>query len=463
MSEKQLHVGWASVSITPDEPVQLMGQHHERVSTSVRDPVTATALALETRDDDARGDQAILVSCDLVAMPRDLVDKVREAVESRLCGFDVRRLTLSATHTHTAPVMMPGWYRRPAAGVMDPSQYADFFVKRVSEAVIEAWECRRPGAVSRALGHAAVGYNRRMAYEDGTAKMYGSSDTPGFLNVEGSQDHGVELLFCSDLEGNLTGVVVNIACPSQVVESEYYVSADFWSAVRRRLRERYSEGLNVLPLTGAAGDQSPRDLVRRGRGEPNMRHESGLEEMGARIANAVDYAFRTARSEAGTRVVFEHVVEDIALPGRKVTQQEAEEAGREAEELMRQDPPDDSTNAMLLQRARRLGERYERQGTDPVFQVELHVMRLGDIAIATNPFELFLDYGLRIKARSKALQTFIVQLCCGAGGYLPTTKAVGGGGYGAAAPDGYVGPEGGQALVNRTVELINGMWRNGGQ
>jgi len=40
--------------------------------------------------------------------------------------------------------------------------------------------------------------------------------------------------------------------------------------------------------------------------------------------------------------------------------------------------------------------------------------------LATNPFELFLDYGMRIKARSKALQTFVVQLACDSSGYLPT-------------------------------------------
>jgi len=42
--------------------------------------------------------------------------------------------------------------------------------------------------------------------------------------------------------------------------------------------------------------------------------------------------------------------------------------------------------------------------------VEIHVIRLGDMAIATNRFELYLDFGIRIKARSKAVQTFVVQL-----------------------------------------------------
>jgi len=35
---------------------------------------------------------------------------------------------------------------------------------------------------------------------------------------------------------------------------------------------------------------------------------------------------------------------------------------------------------------------------------------MGDVAITTNPFELFVDFGVQIKACSPALQTFVVQL-----------------------------------------------------
>ena len=38
--------------------------------------------------------------------------------------------------------------------------------------------------------------------------------------------------------------------------------------------------------------------------------------------------------------------------------------------------------------------------------VEVHIIRIGDVVIATNPFELYLDYGMRIKGRSPAVQTF---------------------------------------------------------
>jgi hypothetical protein len=89
--------------------------------------------------------------------------------------------------------------------------------------------------------------------------------------------------------------------------------------------------------------------------------------------------------------------------------------------------------------------------------MELHVIRLGDIAICTNPFELFTDFGIQIKARSRALQTFVIQLA-GSGGYVPPEKAVRGGGYSATVESNVVGPEGGQVLADKTVESINSLW-----
>src|SRR5262249_9891505 len=104
-------------------------------------------------------------------------------------------------------------------------------------------------------------------------------------------------------------------------------------------------------------------------------------------------------------------------------------------------------------------DRYERQKAGPVdpFTMELHVIRLGDVAIATNVFELFTDFGIQIKARSRALQTFVIQLA-GPGSYVPTGRAVRGGGYSAIVESNLVGPEGGQVLTDRTVEIINSLW-----
>ena len=190
-----------------------------------------------------------------------------------------------------------------------------------------------------------------------------------------------------------------------------------------------------------------------------MRDESGLEEMGRRITDAVEYAYRTARSDTVTEVVFEHHVEELSLPMRKVTVAEAEGAQRGYDELLAKGPVDPySLDGAWLRRYQGMIDRYAQPGKDPLYSMALHVIRLGEIAIATNPFELYLDYGLRMKARSKAHQTFVVQLCDDRGIYLPTRKAVAHGHYGTTIYDNRVGPEGGDLLVERTVELINAMW-----
>ena len=103
-------------------------------------------------------------------------------------------------------------------------------------------------------------------------------------------------------------------------------------------------------------------------------------------------------------------------------------------------------------------KRFREQQFTESYPIEYHVVRLGNIAIATNPFELFLDYGNRIKARSLAEQTFIIQLCCGASGYLPTEKAEKGGHYSAYISSGNVGHEGGDLLVRHTLAEIQDLW-----
>ncbi len=59
-----------------------------------------------------------------------------------------------------------------------------------------------------------------------------------------------------------------------------------------------------------------------------------------------------------------------------------------------------------------------------------------------------------MQARSKAIQTFVIQLA-GPGTYLPTQKAINGGHYSAIVQSTLVGPEGGQILVDQTVNMIN--------
>jgi hypothetical protein len=421
-----LYVGWATGDITPDGPVALIGQLHKRISQKVRDPLTATALAIETHDENGQREQAILVSCDVLYIRKSVQDRLRQIVKGMLPDFDVGKLFLNATHTHTAPGFADEDFGTlydvsKDKGVLKASEYADFFVGRVGHIVVDAWQSRKPGGMSWALGHAVVGWNRRAHYFNGSTVMYGKTNQPDFANLEGYEDHGVEMLFFWDQSKSPSGIVINIACTAQETEGLSEVSADFWHDVRMEIRRRLSRDLFILPQCAAAGDNSPH-LLFRSRAEEVMRQRRGLssrQEIARRVADAVESVLPLARQDIQSSTIFKHTVAKIGLPP--------------------QEPP---TSPFYT--------------TDTITPIELHLIRLGDIAIATNPFELYLDYGIRIKARSPAVLTFLVQLSCQHCGYLPTEKAVQGGGY--SADKFVVGPKGGQVLVEETVSCLNALW-----
>lgn len=472
----KLSLGWASADITPPAPVALCGQFNLRISKRVNDPLSVTALAIEGRDTNGVVDQAVLVSADVVCVRRADLERVRALVRPRAVGLDTAKIILSTTHTHTAPVLADAResnphphdlmatfvYRVPETGVMQPRDYTELFVNRVADAVVEAWQARKPGGVSWALSYAVIGHNRRAHYSTGRSQMYGPTDRPDFDTFESTTNPGLELLFTWDADRKLTGVAVNLACPSQEVEGADYVSADFWYDARTALRQRHGAGLHVLPLCGAAGDLSPHLLMRQ-QAEATLRRRQGnlepRQEIGRRIAAAVNVGLELAQTDVRVEAPFAHAAQLIPLPVRRVTPQECDAARAGYQELEARGLESLGSEDYIWWRIKRnIVARFELQEKQSVYETEIHTLRLGDVAFATNPFELFVDYGLRLKARSPAEQTFVVQLACDSLGYLPTERGVAGGHYSAEIMSNIIGPEGGRQLVDRTVQALRGHW-----
>lgn len=455
-ADTELRIGAATTSITPDQPIALDGQFHTRISKGVDNPITATAVAIEARQDGQSVDQAVLVSCDLVAIRPPLLSATRRRLAEKLPEVDARKVIFTATHTHTSGVTEEGKYELPEEGVMRPSQFVAWVAERLEQTIADAWKQRRPGGVSWGLGHAVVGYNRRAVYANGTAAMYGKTDGPNFRGIEGYEDHSLGLLFFwNDAQQPPRAVAVNVACPSQEVESGNKINADFWHDVRQQFQAGEYQGVLVLGWPAAAGDQSPHRMFRKAAEERmlKLRGLTSTQEIARRIVGELNDVCPLVRRDVRSKVPFAHQVEDVALPVRKVTEQEAAAAQAEIDALTKKG--DTSRRRLWHQK---VVDRFHTQDQEPTLTVEVHALRIGEVAIVTNPFELFLDYGIQMQARSQAQQTFVLQLTCGSAGYLPTQRAVQGGSYSAVVASNQVGPEGGQVLVERSVELLNSMW-----
>ena len=492
-----LKTGWAEVDITPEKgtKIGLAGQFFERITDEVESRITVTAFALESG-----ADRVVIASCDLVAVGNNLHKLVKEKVTAKYPELKDKIIT-NAIHTHTSYVytrkgtdsgsslgvlkqMLPkGMEYKPLVSsekMLDPDVALEFLADKITDAICKAWENRAEGYYANAFGRAVVGMNRRVCYDDGSAKMWGDVNLANFEELEAGNDSGIEIIYTFDKNKELSGIIADIACPAQVVEHRSFISSDYWGKVKENLRKHFGKNIFVLGLCSAAGDQCPRDLIRwvnpetpiddpnihrenyiERRADPSMFDVSGLKVVGRRISNELIGVYdELDKKEIKNDGILKHETLNMTLPLRRVTIAEYNDALEKIENYIAKNKGRAMTfddNAKMHVYAGTIA-RYKFQQTVNTFNEEIHIIRFGDIAIATNPFELFLNYGNKIRARSKAKQTFLIQLSCGSDGYLPTEKAEKGSHYSAYISSGTTGHEGGDILVRETLTHINGMF-----
>lgn len=479
-----LQIGWAQADITPEKPVLVAGQFPARLSEEVLDPLFAVVLVLQSGDE-----QTIMVCCDLVSISDDLRDMVREKVRQANPAIRTGKIVLNATHSHTAPEIrvpnpqvggMAAWGNGVELDEMPVEEYLEFASTRIAQAVAQAWESRAPGGVAYGLGYAVLGRNRRWVDRDGVARMYGlnAETAEKFAHVEGFEDHSVNLLATYDDDENLTGIIFNAPMTAQEDGSLFAISADLWCEARQELRRRFGENLYIMPQVSAAGELTPKMIYEHAANARmlELKGRTGRQEMATRIANAVEDVLPYLPQAIEKNPLLKHITETVELPMNALTEQDVAEARAEAEKLqtvyeeeMRKLEADPSlkenprwyvpaTHA-FRRRNWYLGvvARFEEYQTTKTQPAELHIIRLGDIVFATNPFEYYLDFGIQIKVRCPAIQTFLVELA-GAGTYVPSLRSTQGGGYGSVPASNRIGPEGGQVLADETVRLIRSLW-----
>jgi hypothetical protein len=484
---KAIRIGWAQTDLTPDRPVWMIGQMYHRVSEYVRDPITATALALDNGNA-----QAVFVSLDMTEVPLHAMEPLKAKLKAT-DGLLFENISFGVTHTHNSTDFYEDFMRLDnetvfGADILPELVFPDdvlageeaqtYLVEKLADLISRAWKARKLGGISAAHDYAAVSFSRRAVFSRAGVEetvMYGDCSEEGFLRFEPGGDNAVELLYTWDLEGTLTGVAVNVPCPSQVFELHRFLSADYWGFVRKDVRQAFGE-IFVLPFCGAAGDLSPIDLVQiskynkqelliwGGQAEEVQRNfdmEAVCEGISARLVEAVKRGYHRAAQQIDYRPAFQHECLRLDLPLRLVPRDVFEASLAEVRRIQQEFSRE---NRMTTQDVVRAFEpqgdvlRWYMQQETATFPCVSHVVRLGSIAIATNPFELFSEFAQRMKARAASEQLFVVQLSNGIGGYLPSSSAVRGGSYSSKPASTFCGPDGGDMLVERTLAVVNSMF-----
>ena len=486
-------IGWSEVSIVPEgRKLDLVGQFYERISSEVETPIAVTGMAMESGDD-----CFVFVACDLTSTSHSLLEEIRARLPE---DFPKEKLIISAIHSHTtmgysgrsdmfSPTLDNLNEFKPEGVEYEPLVHYDspdiirgeeareYLIERIAEAALEAWNNRADAAYAFGFGRAAVGMCRRACYDDGSAKMWGDTTLANFTELESGNDSGIEMMFTYDANKKLTGVVANVACPAQVLEHNSFISSDYMGKVRELIQEKYGKDVCFLGLVSPAGDMCPRDLIRWVDAEfklndPNITHEKdiphradpsmfdikGANLAAKRVANEIFWQLDDV-TEYVTETDLIHKTIKMDLPLRRVTIKEKDDAVAAIKDYFKNHKGNINfvDNARMQIHSGTIA-RYNLQQNMDVFEIEVHVMRVGDVAFATNPFELFLNYGNQIRSRSLAKQTFLIQLCCGSYGYLPTEKAEKGSHYSAFVSSGTAGHVGGEMLVRKTLSEINALW-----
>lgn len=485
MKINRLLIGWAETSITPIRPLLMEGQMYMRTSKYVHDPITATCLVLDNSDT-----QAIFVSLDMTEVPEHVFEGLQDSLKD-YPEIPYEMISFNVTHTHNSSSFYADFMRsenelvfekdilppfNPPEKLFAFEESQKFLVQRLHDLIVRAWQSRKIGGISNAHDYAAIGFNRRPQFyfeNNVETVMYGDCSNDNFLGFESGNDNAVELLFTFDENKRVTGVVCNVACPSQVYELHRFLTADFWAPTRSLIREKLGENVYILSTCGAAGDLAPVDLVHISKTNKQALVDWGgqtkevfrdfdmtllCQSIGERLSDAVCRGYKTAKNYVNFTPAFAHKVISFDLPIRQVSENDYLEAQKRVEEIHKiftKDNPMNMDDLVKVFDIQGVILRYQQQLENPEISINCHVVRIDRIAIATNPFELFHKFGLIMKARAKADQLFIIQLANGLGGYLPTIEAVQGGSYSSKPASTICGPDGGEELVRKTLLSID--------
>lgn len=385
--------GWkaaaAAIPITPTEPMWLAGWAARRSpATGKAMDLFAKALALE----DSAGARLVIVTADLIALPRGLATAIAARVQQRW-SLPRENILFNASHTHTAPEVRPDkvpFFEIPPEFAAKIAPYVAQLEEKIAALIDRALRRLDPASLRVTRARADFAENRR--------------------SPQGTTDHDVPVLSVTGRDGKPLAILFGYACHNLTLPPTFCEYHGDYAGVAQAQLEQQFPGATALFLAGAGADQDP---TPRGEVENAQRH-------GAALADAVRDALSRAANENGEipgplRVAWEEVALDLLpLPSAETLQAD-----------LRSDDPPRRRKAEYLLAAQSSNRLLATTQACPV-----QVVRLGDelllIALGGEPVA---DFAQRFKAEYAGPLVWVAGYSNDMFGYLPTQRVQREGGY----------------------------------
>jgi hypothetical protein len=389
--------GVAMRPITPSEPMWLAGySSRNKPSEGKFTELYAKALALQ----DPAGGRFVLLTVDLVGVPRDLTESVAAEVRKQT-GLPRERLLVAASHTHCGPVIrdnLADMYDMPAGEAAKIGPYTEIVARRVAEAAVAAVRDLQPARLAVTQGTARFAVNRRKPTPSGVVND---------ANPDGPVDHAVPVLRVEAPDGKLRAVAFGYACHNTTMQF-YEWSGDYAGVAMARLEEKHP-GAVALFWAGCGGDANPL---------PRSKLEL-LRKYGAELADAVEEALAGRMTPVRGDLAVRYAT--VALPYDKLP-----DAGQLTADAL-------SKNHALRKRAEHLRRTLAEKGKLPENypHYPIQVVRLGDqVTWVVLGGEVVVDYSLRLKkelAGDRAV--WVTAYANDVMAYIPSARVLKEGGY----------------------------------
>lgn len=434
--------GAASAVITPELGVQIQGAGHpNQPARTIRDELEANAVLLSDG-----AESVLLVSCDLAGLTSDFVARAR-AEMAEASGLSERSVIITCTHTHSGPSVLATNYKKPV-----DFAWLECFRGQLIDLARAARKAVRPALIGWGLGSALIGYNRRCCWADGSHTMFNPAGRDDFTGLEGPDDSAHLALFVCDEDDKPLAVIHNNTSHPTCFYGGDCFSADFPGVARAYVRESLGN-VPVLYLNGAFGDISRTQMPRKDQLETP---EQCLLRLSHLVAGETLRLFYETTFHEDLSIA--HLYEDISMP----VQLPHPDRLAWARGVLGQIDAGEDVRGMEGIMAWGIASLQDTFGNNPTDTLAVHVIRIGDVALITQPCELYCRFGLDVKRRSPAPLTAVCSLADGYGGYCPTMYGILGGGY-SGEPISWrrFAPETGYRIVDAACRMLYSLWPNG--